>query len=610
MQRTMPGSWQPAHCSRPATKFLLFLALLALLALSETACSEPAAERRQIEVNRLVGSDRAEIRVADVQPGLLELQLRRRGATPLVVVIPPGTYFAAQTGASSLVVLRRATVQLDDDEWTLLPVPVAATDMERPLPADNERFRLAANPPDGDLARLLPALPPEETFAVDQAAIWIVSNDACYDDLIAPKGNNGQPKALVNAAAAVRAMQIVEGAGLEVTNHAIWADRKRLAEELDGDRLAVWLESLATRARLERREAAAALGATDLLSDAQGIGSFARAATGRYLATSACSSGTIDLCERGEVTFWDARDLEPLEAGYETVGLHEQLVFSGDGRWLASAACVERERLACKKSEVWLWESQTHVPHLVLPSFDSLVTGLAFSPDGESLAVQLPCAERENQHCTASAIRLFSVPDGEPLHTLSGFVDPLGAMAFAPDGTLAASVCAANGRGLCKEAAVWLWDAASGELQRQLPLPLSLVWDLGFDASGRLFVNGTSYGGEAAEERLISWDPGETSPQELVSLPAEEHWCGNMAFSPDGQLLASPVCAGGRARSLQTTVVAFWDSSALERLAGLRLPPTAVDVAFDAGGTHLLSLSRNQEPRSLLFWELPSALNP
>lgn len=78
--------------------------------------------------------------------------------------------------------------------------------------------------------------------AVTQAAVWIVMDDLDLGRLTGTFGPLG-PGGLrvLGAAVAARAMQIVEEAGVDITRKAIWADRDRVAKELNEGELKRWL---------------------------------------------------------------------------------------------------------------------------------------------------------------------------------------------------------------------------------------------------------------------------------------------------------------------------------------------------------------------------------
>ena len=109
------------------------------------------------------------------------------------------------------------------------------------------------------------------------------------------------------------------------------------------------------------------------------------------------------------------------------------------------------------------------------------VTAVAFSPDGQLLAFA-------SEDCTA---KLWEVASGREVRTLTGHSACVTAVAFSPDGQLLAS---ASDDGTAK-----LWEVASGREVRTLSGQITKIGD---------WVN-------------------------------VDYWVTAVAFSPDGQLLAS-----------------------------------------------------------------------
>ncbi|MCP4708975.1 MAG: hypothetical protein GY869_10145 [Planctomycetes bacterium] len=83
-------------------------------------------------------------------------------------------------------------------------------------------------------------------YAVRQAAVWIVTDNADYSDLgiLVSRSQfqvfGGTRK--INEYEAARAMKICDEAGINITGKSIWMDRKQILSGLkDGD-LKKWLE--------------------------------------------------------------------------------------------------------------------------------------------------------------------------------------------------------------------------------------------------------------------------------------------------------------------------------------------------------------------------------
>jgi WD40 repeat protein len=145
----------------------------------------------------------------------------------------------------------------------------------------------------------------------------------------------------------------------------------------------------------------------------------------------------------------------------------------------------------------------------------------AFSPKGDLLATGSNGPE----------VRLWSVPDGREVATLTGHREPIRALAFSPDGTRLAT----GGT----DGTVRLWDVATRRTLAVLPADRRRVWSMAFSPDGRLLA-------EAGVEGAVRlWDVaaavrGYRRPFNVLggrSVAPRPVRC--VAFSPDGQILAS-----------------------------------------------------------------------
>jgi WD40 repeat protein len=148
---------------------------------------------------------------------------------------------------------------------------------------------------------------------------------------------------------------------------------------------------------------------------------------GKILATAALRQPSASNYDRPNVGIWDASSggLMQMFAAHE-VGV-SGLVFSPDGKWLATAGQESRldprnpgASLASMRHSLKLWDTATWQMRTAL-QFVGMVGGLGnFSPDGQLLAVT-----------SQNSVTLYSVPDGRAVKTFSGAG---GVVRFSPDG--------------------------------------------------------------------------------------------------------------------------------------------------------------------------------
>jgi hypothetical protein len=199
----------------------------------------------------LIEAGRVEARATGADIQNVTLELRRKEARALRVLVPVGTFFSSHDeSAQSMVTVAGTDVTLTSDEWTSVSVDVACADLHLDIPSGDTSFTVRRAPGQRELQKLMPVLAAAHADeAVRQAAVWILSDDASYDELgtlvqssgFSPFGGGTR---MINAPEAVRALQLLAEAGISLSDKAIWWDRDILIEELDASQegeLASWL---------------------------------------------------------------------------------------------------------------------------------------------------------------------------------------------------------------------------------------------------------------------------------------------------------------------------------------------------------------------------------
>ncbi|MGH6936567.1 MAG: toll/interleukin-1 receptor domain-containing protein, partial [Methylocella sp.] len=177
---------------------------------------------------------------------------------------------------------------------------------------------------------------------------------------------------------------------------------------------------------------------------------------------------------------------EPLMGLVRTLTGHSQsincIAIARDGMTLASGC----SRIIFKP-ELWIWDIASGKVRTKLAGHTTSVHDLAFSPNGTILASG-----------ATDALRLWSMPDGKPLHTFSNKSNcNVLSVAFSPDG----ATLAAGGN----EATVRLWRCMDGKLLRILEEPEGAVQSLAFSPDGTLLAAAAA-GGMVRIWRLLDWE--------------------------------------------------------------------------------------------------------
>ncbi len=238
---------------------------------------------------------------------------------------------------------------------------------------------------------------------------------------------------------------------------------------------------------------------------------------GKMMATGAGGKFEEDLTVR----VWDVATGKALQTLKGHTRRVWALAFSPDGMLLASGAGYLYGE--DKGNTVRLWDLTTAKTLRTLEGNADAIQSVAFSPDGKVLA----------SGTNDGTIHLWETSTGKPLGNLSGKVleNPLGdensveLLDFSPNGKLLAS----------GSRAVRVWDVATGKALTILEGDGGDAF-LAFGQDGTL-VSASYYGFRTTEPTLRIWDPA--AGQAVQTFEGHSFIVNSLAFSPDGQLLAS-----------------------------------------------------------------------
>jgi WD40 repeat protein/serine/threonine protein kinase len=234
----------------------------------------------------------------------------------------------------------------------------------------------------------------------------------------------------------------------------------------------------------------------------------------------------------GEVKLWDAKTGRVLRNIPSLIGDYGRVAFSPEGTRIAAVNgyLVNRRSLD-------VWDIKTGQALISRRDFegDLPLCDLAFSPDGESLAVACGSTSLESDSDRSGAVKLLNARNGGEKLTLSAPRGPLTCVAFSPDGRLLAAAGWEN--------VIWAWDLKARSIVRTMRGHTALIRGLAFSPDGGRLASAS----EDNSARI--WDV-ETG-QERLTLRGHALDVNGVAFSADGRQLATV--------SLDQTV-RFWDA--------------------------------------------------
>jgi hypothetical protein len=192
---------------------------------------------------------------------VLEIIIEKLVEEFLSVDIPLGTFFISNTESTqNMVVIRQKTVLITVEAEIEVSLDVACANIHRGVPNQDDTFVIEATPEQADLLLLLNTFQVDEdtpyqweyhTYDVQQAAIWIVTDDATYADLgilVRSSSIGGFQVRAITEEEAGRAMRLVDQAGVDITQRAIWHDRALIIAGIEDDpELVTWLQERETQ---------------------------------------------------------------------------------------------------------------------------------------------------------------------------------------------------------------------------------------------------------------------------------------------------------------------------------------------------------------------------
>lgn len=178
----------------------------------------------------------------------VSLKVRRLVEHPITVRVPIGTFFVSRnTSSQNMVTTAETKLTITGDDWVSLTPSAACANRSRNIPGGSDSFAVQRSPNQAELARLIPILDKAGVeYAVRQAAVWIVTDNADYGDLgslvIRSQFQFYGGSRTIREKETARAMKLCEEAGIDITSKAIWQNRRKILDGLEDGELKMWLE--------------------------------------------------------------------------------------------------------------------------------------------------------------------------------------------------------------------------------------------------------------------------------------------------------------------------------------------------------------------------------
>jgi hypothetical protein len=189
----------------------------------------------------------------------LGLEVQNTTDRTLKIDIPSGTYFVNADSKSQNMVVRHTTnASVQPKGRVDIQLEAACANLHLTEPTQENTFTIQRLPKPPELTKIIDQISSAGVnYPVEQAAIWIVTDDATYDELGMLVEGSRFGTSMIRENDAVRAMMLVEKAGLSIRGHAISRDLIQFMGKVTESDLSVWLSSqFATQSVLNVTQAA------------------------------------------------------------------------------------------------------------------------------------------------------------------------------------------------------------------------------------------------------------------------------------------------------------------------------------------------------------------
>jgi hypothetical protein len=205
-----------------------------------------SAKNGEYDIVELLENNIVEAEISGNDITQVNVKIRRLVPYAVNVRIPVGSFFVSENqSAQNMVATAEKKVRLTTGGWQNISILAACANRPKDIPNSNDKFSINQSPSQAELAQLMPALnKANASTPVKQAAVWIVTDDANFDDLgILTNADNTRA---IWYESTTRAMRICVEAGIDITKKKIWNDKETIVSKLSAGELKNWLKQKIT----------------------------------------------------------------------------------------------------------------------------------------------------------------------------------------------------------------------------------------------------------------------------------------------------------------------------------------------------------------------------
>ncbi|HYV38869.1 MAG TPA: protein kinase [Gemmataceae bacterium] len=297
--------------------------------------------------------------------------------------------------------------------------------------------------------------------------------------------------------------------------------------------------------------------------------------------------------DNGTIKLWDLKKAKAIATLTGHKGQVWQVAISPNNRWLASAGVDHT---------IKLWDAHTGKTLHTLEGHKGEVRHIAFSPDGNQLA----------SASTDKTVKLWDPATGKESFTLTGHQAEVWHLAYSPD-TKSHLLASAS-----KDKTIGLWDTQTGQEKATLRGHTGYAWHVAFSPDGtrlasaagadvRHLIKGAGVMQPAVPDSAKDKSPPISNAvdtqdnvikiwevaraREMMMLSGHREWIYHVAFSPDGQQLASASGDG---------TVKLWDMASGQSVATLSSQTNDSQIpCYSPDGLRLVSANGS----AVSFWD-------